>query len=84
MKSITAGLAHLHSTSYYNRDGFVAEKHAVVHRDIKSHNVLVKDETGQCVISDLGLALVLDPFADDHYLANSGQVQSRLKLLICM
>ena len=74
MKSITAGLAHLHSTSYYNRDGFVAGKHAVVHRDIKSHNVLVKDETGQCVISDLGLALVLDSSVDDRYLANSGQV----------
>ena len=74
MKSITAGLAHLHSSSYYNRDGFVAGKHAVVHRDIKSHNVLVKYETGQCVISDLGLALVLDSSVDDRYLAKSGQV----------
>jgi serine/threonine protein kinase len=74
MHSVSSGLSHLHSTSYSNSDGLILEKYAVVHRDVKTSNVLVKDECGHCVLGDLGLALILDPSFDDHQLANSGQV----------
>ncbi len=30
------------------------------HRDVKSANVLVRSDSGDCVISDLGFALILD------------------------
>ena len=50
------------------------EKYAVAHRDVKSPNVLVKSLTGECVISDLGFALILDLSTDVKQLANSGQV----------
>ena len=74
MYSVSSGLTHLHSTSYSNSEGLILEKYAVVHRDVKTSNVLVKDECGHCVLGDLGLALILDPSFDDHQLANSGQV----------
>ncbi len=57
---------------------YSAEKYAVAHRDMKSANVLVKNGSGECVICDLGLALVLDPSADVKDLANSGQVGTAL------
>lgn len=50
-ESIAMGLAHLHST--FTRDG--KYKPAIVHRDFKSKNILVKDDLS-CVISDFGLA----------------------------
>ena len=74
MVSITAGLAHLHSTTYQTSRGSVAEKYSVAHRDIKSANVLLTDVNGNCVLCELGLALVLDPTVDYLQLANSGQV----------
>ena len=74
MHSVSRGLSHLHSTSYTNSDGVVLEKYAIAHRDVKSSNILVKDESGKCVLGDLGLALILDPTSDDKQLANSGQV----------
>ena len=77
MVSVTAGLAHLHSTTYQTSGGSVAEKYSVAHRDIKSANVLLTDVKGNCVLCDLGLALVLDPTVDDMWLANSGQVRHR-------
>lgn len=52
-----------------------AEKYPIAHRDVKSANVLVRDEGGECVLGDLGLALILDPSADTKQLANAGQVR---------
>ena len=72
--SVSSGLAHLHSSIYVNSDGFAVEKYAIAHRNVKSANVLVKNDSGECVLGDLGLALILDPAADDGHLANSGQV----------
>ena len=74
MVSVTAGLAHLYSTSYYTSRGSLAEKYFVVHWDVKSVNVLLTNMNETCVLCDLGLALVLDPTVDDMQLANSGQV----------
>ncbi|XP_065882657.1 activin receptor type-2B-like isoform X2 [Dysidea avara] len=50
-ESIAMGLAHLHSS--FTRNGVY--KPAIVHRDFKSKNVLVKEDLS-CVISDFGLA----------------------------
>ncbi|BFZ20998.1 hypothetical protein BsWGS_24037 [Bradybaena similaris] len=52
--SIAAGLAHLH-TEIKEGTG-KHEKPAIAHRDIKSKNILVKDN-GQCCIGDLGHAI---------------------------
>uniref|UniRef100_UPI00398ECCB4 bone morphogenetic protein receptor type-2-like isoform X2 n=1 Tax=Pristiophorus japonicus TaxID=55135 RepID=UPI00398ECCB4 len=49
--SLTAGLSFLHTETWCN--GF--HKPVVVHRDLTSHNVLVKED-GTCVISDFGVA----------------------------
>lgn len=43
-------------------------------RDVKSANILVCNESGECVIADLGFAMILDPSADAKELANTGQV----------
>ena len=50
--SATCGLAHLH-TEIFGMQG----KPAISHRDIKTKNILVK-QNGQCCISDLGLAVL--------------------------
>ncbi|CAG5115847.1 unnamed protein product, partial [Candidula unifasciata] len=52
--SAAAGLAHLH-TEIKEGTG-KHEKPAIAHRDIKSKNILVKDN-GQCCIGDLGHAV---------------------------
>lgn len=72
--SVSSGLAHLHSESYISSGGVSVEKYAVAHRDIKSANVLVRGENGDCVISDLGFAMILDPTRDEKDMANTGQV----------
>ena len=41
---------------------------------MKSANVLVKHENGECVIGDLGFAMILDPSLDSKQLASTGQV----------
>ena len=74
ISSVSSGLAHLHSNVFVNSDGSIVDKFAIAHRDVKSANVLVKDNSGHCVLGDLGLALILDPEADDRKIANSGQV----------
>ncbi|XP_003384911.3 PREDICTED: bone morphogenetic protein receptor type-1B-like [Amphimedon queenslandica] len=73
MYSITSGITHLHSSSYYS-NGLLADKFSIAHRDIKPSNILVKSPSGQCVVADFGQAFVLDPAADDRKLAVSGQV----------
>ena len=72
--SVSNGLSHLHAESYTNSSGVVMEKYAVAHRDVKSANILVRGENGDCVIADLGFALILDPAKDDKDMANTGQV----------
>ena len=72
--SVSSGLSHLHAESYTNSSGVVMEKYAVAHRDVKSANVLVRGENGDCVIADLGFALILDPARDEKDMANTGQV----------
>ena len=76
--SISNGLSHLHSESYINSSGVVTDKYAVAHRDVKSANVLVRGENGDCVLADLGFALILDPSRDDKDMANTGQVSDML------
>lgn len=46
----------------------------IIYRDMKSANVLVKNENGECVIADLGFAMILDPTLDSKQLASTGQV----------
>ena len=72
--SIANGLGHLHCESYVSSGGIVMDKYAVSHRDVKSANVLVRGENGDCVIADLGFALILDPARDAKDMANTGQV----------
>ena len=73
MYSITSGITHLHSDSYYS-NGLLADKYSIAHRDIKPSNILVKSSSGLCVVADFGQAFVLSPAADDRKLAVSGQV----------
>ena len=66
-ESIAMGLAHLHSS--FTRNGVY--KPAIVHRDFKSKNVLVKDDLS-CVISDFGLAFKF--VTGEHLVEAQGQV----------
>ncbi|XP_071788615.1 activin receptor type-2A-like [Asterias amurensis] len=63
------GVAHLHA-DVYGPAGL--HKIPVAHRDLKSSNVLVKDD-GTCAVADFGLAIHLDPTLSIDQLANSGQ-----------
>nr|BAA82605.1 sALK-5 [Ephydatia fluviatilis] len=74
VRGVVGGVAHLHSEYYTNGDGRVVQKYAIAHRDVKSANVLMRSAEGDCVVGDLGLALVLDPTVDPKQMANSGQV----------
>ena len=65
LHDISCGLVHLHSNKYV-REGTTKDKLAVAHRDLKSANVLVKDTSGHCVLSDLGQGLVIDPLKDEN------------------
>lgn len=68
--STARGLAYIHADVYGSHG---LHKIPVAHRDLKSSNVLVKDD-GECVIADFGLAVKLDPRVSTDVLANSGQV----------
>nr|XP_033802635.1 TGF-beta receptor type-2-like isoform X2 [Geotrypetes seraphini] len=67
--TLVNGVAHLHSD--YTAWGM--PKFPIAHRDIKSTNVLVKNEL-ECVLCDFGIALRLDPSLTVDDFANSGQV----------
>lgn len=54
--SATEGIDHLHKAIHATANH---SKKAVAHRDIKSKNILVKND-GQCVIADFGLAVTYD------------------------
>ena len=45
-------------------------------RDMKSSNCLMKYESGECVIADLGLALQLDNIDNPQEISNYGQVSA--------
>lgn len=71
--SLVNGVAHLHSD--YTACG--RPKIPIAHRDIKSTNILVKNEQ-ECVICDFGIAIRLDPSLTADDFANSGQVSMNL------
>lgn len=66
---VVRGLAHLHS----DRNAVGGVKSAIAHRDLKSDNVLVKDDRS-CCICDFGLSVKLDSNMSTEELANRGQV----------
>ncbi|KAJ7424989.1 TGF-beta receptor type-2 [Pitangus sulphuratus] len=68
--SLVSGVAHLHSD--YTACG--RPKIPIAHRDIKSTNVLVKNEQ-ECVLCDFGIAIRLDPSLTVDDFANSGQAK---------
>ncbi|XP_029445278.1 TGF-beta receptor type-2 [Rhinatrema bivittatum] len=67
--SLAQGIAHLHS----DHTPCGRPKTPVVHRDLKSSNILVKNDL-TCCLCDFGLSLRLDPTLSVDELANSGQV----------
>lgn len=67
--SLAHGVAHLHS----DHTPCGRPKTPIVHRDLKSSNVLVKSDL-TCCVCDFGLSLWLDPSLSVDDLANSGQV----------
>lgn len=69
--SLARGVAHLHS----DRTPCGRAKVAIVHRDLKSANVLVKSDL-TCCLCDFGLSLRLDTYTSPEELANSGQVRA--------
>ncbi|XP_067281037.1 TGF-beta receptor type-2 isoform X2 [Pseudorasbora parva] len=67
--SLARGVAHLHA----DQTQCGRAKVAIVHRDLKSTNVLVKSDL-TCCLCDFGLSLRLDSSTSPEELANSGQV----------
>uniref|UniRef100_A0A672L8P5 TGF-beta receptor type-2 n=1 Tax=Sinocyclocheilus grahami TaxID=75366 RepID=A0A672L8P5_SINGR len=68
--SLARGVAHLHG----DRTPCGRTKAPIVHRDLKSVNVLVKADLS-CCLCDFGLSLRLDNSMSPEELANSGQVR---------
>ncbi|ROL44118.1 TGF-beta receptor type-2 [Anabarilius grahami] len=67
--SLARGVAHLHS----DHTPCGRPKVPIVHRDLKSSNILVKNDL-TCCLCDFGLGLRLDNSLSVDDLANSGQV----------
>ena len=76
-ESIAMGLSHLHCT--FTRNG--KYKPAIVHRDFKSKNILVKEDL-TCAISDFGLAFKF--VSGESPVEAQGQVSVSVCLLTCV
>ena len=77
-QDITSGLAFLHEETPATKTE--AAKPAVVHRDLKSKNILLKKDLTAC-IGDFGLALQFEPhtsIGDTH-----GQVRGPIYIFLC-
>lgn len=61
VRGIYCGLEHLHSAIFGNNPN--NSKPGIAHRDLKTHNILVKNPT-QCCIGDLGLAITSSDFKE--------------------
>lgn len=79
--SLSRGIAHLHS----DHTPCGRPKMPIVHRDLKSSNILVKNDL-TCCLCDFGLSLRLDPTLSVDDLANSGQVRGAdgTSLFLCV
>lgn len=69
--SLASGVAHLH-TEIVGTPG----KPAIAHRDLKSKNILVKNN-GQCAIADFGLAVKYNSDSDEIQIAQNTRVGTR-------
>lgn len=67
--SILEGLAYLHSDNMDSKKSF-----AIAHRDLKSKNILVKNDGNTCCIGDFGLALRLN----NSNKLNSAEIRSKV------
>ena len=67
--SLLEGLAYLHSENNDPKKQF-----AIAHRDLKSKNILVKNDGQTCCIADFGLALKLN----NHNKLNSAEIRSKV------
>ena len=59
--TVSLGLAHLHSNFFIDKEGACVRKIAIAHRNVKSANIWLKNDTGHCVLGDLSQALHLNP-----------------------
>lgn len=73
--SAACGLAHLHMDIVGTE--IHAGKPAIAHRDLKSKNILVRNDGVSCCIADLGLAVRHDPVTDAVDIAPNNRVGTK-------